>query len=231
VTLTREQCLALVDRLNHDPVALSLLNRPDPVCPDEATLAGLGVPYRLAGQDVPPPALAAIAVLSMIRSPLLSGEESMDLMDAWRALWAVTAGAADLACLHGLDARCEAIRRGCSAAGIKPEDAVGMMAAATGAAYAEVDRRALATAARYPGATAQEVTDLVTAMLRDITAAWGRLPRGDGAHENPPKAGHASTAIGSRTWRTVRRWLACIWPRRTCGACPPPGLDCRPLHG
>ena len=231
MTLTREQCLALVARLNSDPEALRLLNRPDPVCPDGATLAGMGVPYRLAGVDVPPPALAAIAVLSMIQSPLLSGDETCDLMDAWRALWAVTAGPGDVACLHGLSARLDAIRRGCVAAGIKPEDTVAMMAQASAAAYAEVDRQALAVAARYPTATAQQITDLVGQMLRDITDAWGRLPHGRAADTDPRRAGHASTATGSQTWRTVRQWLASTWRRLTCGRYQRHGLACRRLPG
>lgn len=230
--MTQAQCLALVDRLNADPQMRELLNRPDPACPDGSTLASIGVPYTLAGAHVPAPGLAAIAVLSLIRSPLLSGAESVDLMDAWRALWAVTARPNDLACLHGLDARCEAIRRGCTLAGLPDEVAVKLQADAAAAAYAEVDRQALAVAARYPGATAQQVADCVGRMLADVMGAWAKLPSGrSGDEPNPQQAGHALTATGSQMWRTVRRWLGTLLHRPTFGTCPPPGLACRPQPG
>jgi len=227
--MTREQALALCDRLNSDPQMRELLDRPDPTCPPDATLAGIGVPYRLSDRDVPAPSLAAVAILSMIRSPLLDDAgETVDLLDCWRALWAVTATASDLSCLHGLDSRCDAIRRGCARAELPPETCVRLQAEATAAAYAEVDKRALEVASRYPGATAQDVADLVSRMLVDISNAWARVPRrSEDGDENPQMPASASTATGWPMWRTVRRWLAALLPRAIFGLLRRRGLACR----
>lgn len=231
MSLTIQQCAAVVDRLNADPIMLALLNRPDPVCPDSATLAGLGVPYTLAGVPVPAPAPAAVAVLSLIGSPLLEDAETVDAMDCWRALWAVTATPAALSPLYGLDAQIEAIRSNSERLAIKPEDAVALMGQATQHAYAAVDRAAVEMSANYPGASAQDVADMVRAMLRDVASAWGRLPRGRADDTDPHQAGHASMATGSQMWRTARLWLACTLRLMTCGRFPRHGSAYRPPPG
>ncbi len=212
--LSREQCLAFVGRMNADPEMREILARPDPTCPRGTTLAALGAPYRLAGVDVPPPALSGVARLGLLGSPLLSGADEVTCSDAWRALWALTCPASELSSLYGLDARCDAIRRGCTIAKLPPETAIQLVAETEGAAHAPIDAAALAMAGHYPGATAQQAAGLVGEMLADIMAAFARAPKPDQEEaepdqENPQRPAAASMATG---WLTSRyRWLRRAW--------------------
>jgi len=206
--MTHVEGMAVLQALNADPELRAICAAPPPACPRGATLAGLGVPYRLAGRDVPPPTLAAVAVLGLLRSPLLAGAEEIQPMDAYRALWALTASASDLAPLHGLDARIAALARYGSAVGLSGEQVAKAQAEVTAAAFAPVDRQALEVATRYPSATPQEVADVVQRMVADVTGAWGLVPRGGGGNGGDPTP---STATG---------WAACLpWLRRLAWRC------------
>lgn len=214
--MTTDQGKAVLAALAADPELRALSAASAPSCPTGATLAALSVPYRLAGRDVPPPTLAAIAVLSLIRSPLLAGAEAMEPMDCWRALWALICDPRDLGPLYGLDARIRALAKHGSALGMDAPAIAEAQARATAEAFAPVDRRAVEVAARYSGASAQEIADLVQRMVSDVTGAWALMPRAEGGRGDGGDPSR-STAIGWGGFLTWLRRPAWRFARATCG--------------
>lgn len=205
----------MLSALTADPELRAICAAPPPACPAGATLAAMGTPYRLAGKDVPPPTPAAIAVLGLIRSPLLGGAEALEPLDAYRALWALTATATELSALYGLDAKLRALVKHGTVLGLTAEQIAEAQARTTGLAFADVDRLAVECAGRYPSATPQEIIEVVNRMVADVTGAWALVPRGGGGKGGDPSL---LTATG---WRRCVTWLHRLALRcaiRTCGA-------------
>ena len=196
--LTQEQARILVERFEADP-ALRALDADTVPCPPAAAMAAMGTPYRLAGVDVPPPSLEALARLALIESPLLTGEtEDVSAMDCWRSLFALVADRADLAPLLGLSGRLRTLHEFAARYPEMSGDIVPVIDQAAAAAWAAIDAAALDMAARYPGASAQDVADLILVMLADAADAWARVPREASRNDEKKKASPpCSTATGS----------------------------------
>lgn len=194
--MTPEQTMRLVERLNADPEMRALLNAPPADCPDGAAAAGVGVPYILAGMPVPPPTPCHLWALSLIRSPLLVPGAEVEAADAWRALYAMTSQPDGLACIAGVDAALEHIRRLSGQWGVDNAGLATAAAATVQRAYAELDRRVGLMVSRYPGVTGQDVADLIDRMLSDIRTAWARVPAGDS--EGTPARPFAETGSAPR---------------------------------
>lgn len=207
--MTSDQAQRLLSALQADPELSRLMAAKAPACPRDATLAACGVPVTLAGREVSPPTADCMVALDLLRSPLLTGAESLTALDCWRALLAVTRGTAALSPLVGLDGALTEVARVAVVLGTDADKAVGKVAQAS---WAEVDRAALALAEKYPGATAQQVADVILAQLSAVREAWACVPTsGTSSGESRldgdwlGRVAAMAAAAGLDAWAAVKR--------------------------
>lgn len=215
--MNRTTTQRIVDALNNDPEMQALNADEERGCEPGAMLAAVGVDYELHGRPVSPPTVLQLAALSLIDSPLLDEAEDIGTMDCWRALWAVTADTDTLRPLLGLAGRIRTLEK-MRGRGVSDEALSAAIDRAAEKAWSAVDRDVLKTAARYPGATAQEIADVVQAMLGDCAEAWSLLPKKRGAAQ---KKTTLWTAIGWRRCTSWLRGLAYRWIRLRLGTLRP----------
>lgn len=209
-----EKLREVVERLNSDPELQALADNEEGSCSVSTTMAAAGVAYTLQGVDVPPPSVMHLVALDLVQSPVMrDATEAMTTLEAWRSLWAVTATKAKLRPLMGLDVRIkqlEALRdKGFTEAAV-----LAQIDKAAEAAWSAVDAEAMDMAAKYRGATAQQVADLLLAIISDCNEAWAMVPKSG----SKKKAAAHSMATG---WRALRTWLtrqAWRLTNRFCGA-------------